>query len=87
LAWTLRFDAEARKQLRKLGHAPAGRIIEGLEQVAALDNPRQRGKALTGNRVGYWRWRFGDYRVIGRIENEILVIVVIAVGHRREVYD
>jgi mRNA interferase RelE/StbE len=86
LAWTLRFDAEARKQLRKLGHVPASRIIEGLEQVAALDDPRIRGKALSGNRAGYWRWRFGDYRVIARIEDQTVVIVVITVGHRREVY-
>jgi len=87
LAWTLRFDAQARRQLRKLGHAPGACIIEGLEQVAALDNPRQRGKALSGKLAGLWRWRFGDYRVIGRIEDRILVIVVVTVGHRREVYD
>lgn len=87
MAWTLEFDAEARKQLRKLGHAPAARIIAGLEKMANLEDPRSRGKALSGNRAGYWRWRFEDFRVIARIEDHKVVIVVIAVGHRREVYD
>ena len=58
-----------------------------MERIAALDDPRQRGKALSGNRAGFWRWRFGDYRVIALIEDHKLVIVVVAVGHRREVYD
>ena len=87
MAWTLEFDAEARRQLRKIGHAPAARIIAGLEQIAALDDPRSRGKALTKTWAGYWRWRFEDFRVIARIEDRKLVIVVVAVGHRREVYD
>lgn len=73
--------------MRKLGHAPAARIVAGLEQIAALDDPRLRGKALSGDRAGYWRWRFGDYRVIARIEDHQVVIVVVTVGHRREVYD
>jgi mRNA interferase RelE/StbE len=58
-----------------------------MERIAALDDPRQRGKALSGNRAGFWRWRFGDYRVIAQLEDRKLVIVVVAVGHRREVYD
>jgi mRNA interferase RelE/StbE len=87
LVWTLEYDAEARKQLRKLGHASGARILAGLEQIALLDDPRQRGKAMVGNRAGYWRWRFGDYRVIARIEEQKVVIVVIAVGHRRDIYD
>ncbi len=61
-------------------------ILTGLQQIAVLENPRQRGKAMVGERKGYWRYRIGDYRVIVRIEDERLVIVVIAVGHRREVY-
>jgi mRNA interferase RelE/StbE len=87
LAWTVEFDPVARKQLRKLGKVPAARIITGLEQIAALDHPKQRGKAMVDNRAGYWRYRFGDFRAIARIEDEVLVIMVVAVGHRREVYD
>ena len=87
MAWKIEYDAEARKQLRKLGKVPATRILKGLEQIAALDDPKLRGKALTGNYKGYWRYRFGDFRVIARIEDAVLVIVVVTVGHRREVYD
>jgi mRNA interferase RelE/StbE len=87
LAWTLEYAAAARKQLRKLDKTQGNRLLSGLEKVAALDDPRQRGKALSGDRAGYWRWRFGDYRVIARIEDHSVVIVVVTVAHRREVYD
>ena len=86
MAWTIEFDVAARKQLRKIGHAPAKLIVEGLEAIAQLDNPRDRGKAMVGNYAGYWRFRFADFRVIAKIEERRLVIAVIAVGHRREVY-
>lgn len=87
MAWTLELSDEARKQLRKIGHAPAARIIAGLKKIAQLENPRSRGKAMSGNYAGYWRFRFDDFRAIVRIEDGRLVIIVIAVGHRREVYD
>ncbi len=86
MAWTLDFDAAARRQLRKLPRDVGDAILTGLQQVAALDDPRQRGKAMVGGRKRYWRYRVGDYRVIVRIEDQRLVIIVIAVGHRREVY-
>ncbi|WP_338113051.1 type II toxin-antitoxin system RelE/ParE family toxin [Sphingopyxis panaciterrulae] len=62
------------------------RIVKTLRQIAALDDPRQRGHALVGDYAGHWRYRIGDYRVIAKIEDGRMVIVVIAVGHRREVY-
>ncbi len=55
--------------------------------VAALDNPRERGKALAGEWAGHWRYRVGDYRVIARIEDRRMIILVIAIGHRRAIYD
>jgi len=86
LAWTLEYDAAARRQLRKLPRGVGERILEGLEGIAASGNPRLRGKAMTGSHAGHWRYRFGDYRVIARIEDRRMVIVVIAAGDRREVY-
>jgi mRNA interferase RelE/StbE len=86
LAWTLEYDAKARRQLRKLAPAAGQRILEGLEHLATLDNPRLKGKAMAGRYAGHWRYRFGDYRVIARIEDRRLVILVVAVGDRREVY-
>lgn len=56
------------------------------ERIATLDDPRTLVSALTGDHAGYWRWRIGDYRLVARIENERVVIIVVRVAHRREVY-
>jgi mRNA interferase RelE/StbE len=87
LAWKIEVEAPARKQFRKIGYAPAARIVAGLKKIADLPDPRTRGKAMVDDWIGYWRFRFDDFRVIARIEDDRLVILVIAVGHRREVYD
>jgi len=86
LAWSVELSVAAQRQLGKLGAADATRIAKTLRQIAALDDPRQRGKALTGEYAGLWRYRIGDWRVIAKIEDRRLVIVVIALGHRREIY-
>lgn len=86
MAWRVELGGEAEKSLAKLGSVAARRIAKGLREVAALDNPRLRGKAMAGPYAGHWRYRFGDYRVIARIEDGRMIILVIAVGHRGEVY-
>jgi mRNA interferase RelE/StbE len=86
LGWKIELSREAEKSLAKLGAEAARRIAKGLREVAALDSPRQRGKAMTGNHAGHGRYRFGDYRVIARLDNGRFVVLVIAVGHRRDVY-
>lgn len=87
MAWTLEYDAAARKHLRKIGGAPATRIKAGLEKIANMADPRTRGKAMVDEWAGYWRFRFEDFRVIAKLEEDRLVIFVVAVGHRRNVYD
>lgn len=85
--WTLQFTPAAAKELKKLGREPAARILKTLEtRIATLDDPRDLGKPLVGDWTGYWRWRMGDYRVIAKIEDKRVVIVVVRVAHRREVY-
>lgn len=87
MAWTLEFAPDAAKELKKLGRAEAARIVRTLEQrIAPLDDPRSLGAPLTGEHAGFWRWRIGDYRVVARIEDERVLILVVRVGHRREVY-
>lgn len=86
MAWKVEVSREAEKSLAKLGPAAAKRIAKGLREIVVLDSPRQRGEAMVGNHAGHWRYRFGNYRVIARIEDGLMVILVIAVGHRREVY-
>ncbi len=87
MAWRIEFTPAAAKELKKLGREPAARIIRTLEQrIATLDDPRELGKSLVGDWSGFWRWRMGDYRVIAKIEDERVVILVVRVAHRREVY-
>jgi mRNA interferase RelE/StbE len=87
LAWTLRFTETALKQLGKLDKQVADQITQVLqERVAKSANPRAFGKALTGELKGYWRYRIGDYRVICELKDRELVILALAVGHRRDIY-
>ena len=87
MAWRIEFLPAAEKELAKLGRAEAKRIIQTLKtRIAPLDDPRKLGSALTGDLGGLWRWRIGDYRVVARIEDERITILVVRVAHRREVY-
>ena len=87
MAWRIEFVPAAAKELKKLGTSEAARIIATLEtRIAELDDPRTLGSALTGDLGGLWRWRIGDYRVVARIEDERITILVVRVAHRREVY-
>jgi len=87
LAWTLKFTNTALKQLHKLDKLTADQITRILEgKVAKSANPRGFGKALTGELKGYWRYRIGDYRVICELKDRELIILALAIGHRREIY-
>jgi mRNA interferase RelE/StbE len=87
LAWRIEFVPAAAKELKKVGRTEAARIIATLEtRIAVLEDPRSLGTALTGELGGLWRWRIGDYRVVARIEDERITILVVRIGHRREVY-
>ena len=86
--WTVEFDNRARRELRKLDADPQQTILRYLrERIAGAENPRQFGKPPRMNLAGLWRYRVGDYRMICRIEENRLVVFVIKVGHRREVYE
>lgn len=87
MAWTIEFEARADKQLTKLNGRDAARIVALLDEIAALENPRLRGHALVGKFAGLWRYRADDWRVICRIEDNHFVVLVLKIGHRREVYD
>jgi mRNA interferase RelE/StbE len=87
LAWTLRVDGSAQKQLRKINRWQADQITKALIDIAELDDPRVRGKPMVGNYAGHWRYRVGDWRAVVRIEDNAMIIVLVAIGHRRNVYD
>ena len=87
MAWTIEFVPAAAKELKKLDCGEAARIVSTLEKrIATLDDPRSVGAPLKGEHEGYWRWRIGDYRVIARFENERVLILIVRVAHRRDVY-
>jgi mRNA interferase RelE/StbE len=88
LAWTIDYTESAKKQLRKLDKQAARRILDFMdERIAAQEDPRSAGKALTGPILGaYWRYRVGDYRIICDIQDSVLCVLVIEIGKRREVY-
>jgi mRNA interferase RelE/StbE len=87
MAWTIEFDPAALKELEKLDKSVERRILRFLrERVAKLDDPRQIGARLQGTLSGFWKYRVGDYRLICSLKSERLVVLVLRVGHRREVY-
>jgi mRNA interferase RelE/StbE len=89
MAWKVELSEETGRQLDKLDPQIARRILKFLhERVARLENPRSIGEALRGSKLGeFWKYRVGDYRLICSIEDKRVLILVLRVGHRREVYE
>ena len=82
------FTERAKKQLKKLDKYTASLIIGWLEKnIEGCEDPRIHGKALVDNKSGQWRYRIGDYRVICEIQDTEIIVLVLEVGHRREIYD
>ena len=86
--WRVELDPAAERELSKLDPQVARRILIFLhDRVAALDNPRSIGEALKGSKLDeFWKYRVGDYRIIAKIEDGSVLILVVRIGHRREVY-
>jgi mRNA interferase RelE/StbE len=84
MAWKIEFDRAALKELDK---PVARRILKFLnDRVGKLDDPRKIGARLQGTLSEFWKYRVGDYRLICSLENNRLVVLVLRIGHRREVY-
>ena len=87
MAWKIEFDPAAEKEFSKLGSMVQGEIITYLDKLMQLKSPRLRGKALSGDKSGLWRYRTGKYRLICKIEEHRFVVFVIRVGKRDKVYE
>lgn len=83
---TLEYSDTAKKQLKKLDQHIASEIKAYMTEVEKLDDPRSRGKELKGNLGGLWRYRSGDWRVVCEIQDQKLVICVLVIDHRKQVY-
>jgi len=88
MAWSIEFDRGAERELSGLDPQIARRISRFLfERVAHLEDPRSIGEALRGPDLGkYWKYRVGDYRIIASIEDQLVRILVVRIGNRREIY-
>ena len=87
MVWTIEYADTAERALRKIDQSVARRIVDYLEKrLAAREDPRELGKALTGPMGGLWRYRIGDYRVIADVQDQTVTILVLRVGHRSTVY-
>ena len=87
MSWAYRFDERALKELRKLGKQAQHEIVAYLDQrIVGENDPRRFGKGLKSDLAGLWRYRVGDYRILCQIRNGELLVLVVAVGHRRDIY-
>jgi mRNA interferase RelE/StbE len=88
MTWKVEFDDAARKELRKLDRQAQQTILRYLrERIATDDDPRRFGKALARELAGLWRYRIQNYRLICHIEDQTLIVLVLRVGHRKDVYE
>lgn len=85
--WKLSIHPAAAKEIRKLNKQAQRQILDFLgTRVHNCPNPRDHGKALSGEMAGFWRYRSGDYRIIVKIEDDRVRVLALAIGHRKEIY-
>lgn len=82
--WKIFYESSATKFLKKVDKNTKVKILKYLQKI--IHNPKSFGKALTGNKIGLWRYRVGDYRIICRIQNKELTVLVLDIGHRKDIY-
>lgn len=87
MAWKVKISDVAEKQLKKLDKSIQKRILDYLkDRINGCKNPRHFGEALKGDKSGLWRYRIGDFRIICEIQENELIVLTLAIGHRREIY-
>ena len=88
MAWQIEFDQSAKKELAKLDRQVAQRLIDFLKnRVLNLRDPRSVGQALRGSTLGeFWKYRVGDFRIIASIQDDRMIVLVLRVGNRSDIY-
>lgn len=82
------FEKKAEKALKKIDNSHKRIILSWIKNnLVNCEEPRLHGKALTGDKKGYWRYRVGAYRLIARIDDGKLIIIMVSISHRKDVYD
>jgi len=85
LAWEIRITRTAEKQISRLDQVTQKRLLKFFTRLNQR-KPKQLGKALQGDKAEFWRYRVGDYRLICTVDDNLAQVLVLEVGHRREVY-
>ena len=87
MTWRVEFESQAEKELSRIDPQYARRILKYLnERISTDEDPRRFGDPLRYELTGLWKYRIGDYRVICDIQDEVLLVLVVRIGHRRHVY-
>jgi len=87
MVWKVKFAHEAEKDLKALDKQYAKKILKYLsERIATSEDPRRFGEPLKANLSGLWKYRVGTYRIICDMQDKVLTVLILRVGHRREVY-
>ena len=87
MTWQAKFSETATRQLKKLGKQTQRDILKYLKKrIETDDDPQRYGDPLRRSLSGLWKYRVGDYRLICEVQQEEIVVLVLAVGHRRKVY-
>ncbi|WP_130472847.1 type II toxin-antitoxin system RelE family toxin [Candidatus Magnetaquicoccus inordinatus] len=87
MAWVVEIRETAERQIVRLGSVDKMRIMRFLrERIHGTDDPRSLGHSLKGELAGLWRYRVGDCRILCHLRDEVVTVVVLEIGHRREVY-
>lgn len=87
MTWKVRITARAEKSLKSISYLAKQRIEKFIDQLESVENPRATGKSLQGEFKGLWRYRVGDYRLVCDIQDSELTILVIHIGHRKDIYN
>lgn len=88
MIYRVELTQKALKELKKIDRHTAALILGWIRKnLEGCENPRLHGKGLTANRSGEWRYRVGDYRLLAKIDDNKITILIVSVGHRRNVYE
>ena len=88
MMYKVEFTQRALKDLKKLDKQTAALILGWVRKnLEGCEDPRRHGRGLTANRSGEWRYRVGDYRLLAEIKDNVVTILILNVGHRRDIYD
>lgn len=87
MGFNVRYEKEAQKALKKMDKFQAKIILNWIEKnLVGCNDPYQQGKGLTADKSGLWRYRVGNYRILADVSKEEITILILKIGHRKEIY-